>query len=384
MLLQYDKIKIKNLYMHQEAMQWLLNKQIDKTDFEKMLVTFQPAYKRNNFLYTFGMFMLTLLIGNSALSFVALLLGFSESNINIIMIAGICFSAYYLRKLIDKKNVFQNGVDYGLQYIIAGNVCYLFFDFISPEDFLSAALYFFATSLFFTIMFLAYIHFVWIVLSFISISTCVSVLFLHLNPNAILFLPFVLMAISVGVYFIAKRLFTEAHFYLHFGITCLQASCIMIFYVSCNYYLIDQIYYENYQSHPTGWVQWLFTTLTVLVPLIYIYNSLKKHNHTQLTIGLLALLASVFVIRNYYGMLPLAYALITGGIALLICVWLARKFLTEKSGFTFNKPKGDKEVMQWISFAMAQWVQVQNAASQTASQSQGGGQFGGGGAGNSY
>lgn len=382
-MLQYDKERLNNLYLQDAAKYWLRNEMIDKSTFEQIITTNQPAYKRSGFWYKSGMMLLTFFVGSSAFSFISLFVGYSSLTIDVLMLLSLVLLFFLFKRIVTEKHYFQNGIDYGMQYLASFNAAYLLFSLVNPDKELTVAIYFVLLTAFNVLMFIAYLHFVWAVLSFVTLSISTCSLILAFASNAVLYLPFVLMTLSMLVYFFAQRFFEIKNLFWHFGLSCLQAGCLVVFYFACNYYVIDQICFEYYQGHPVGWIQYVFTSLTIMVPFVYVFKGLKKRCHFKLIIGLMAMLASAFVIRTYYGIMPLAYALICAGLVLLVCVWLARKFLTETKGFSFTKGPNHKLLMQWMGVVMSQ-VTVTANQTDVNTQPTDGGKFGGGGAGNSY
>lgn len=157
-------------------------------------------------------------------------------------------------------------------------------------------------------------------------------------------LPFVMMFLSGISYFIVeKRLKNLTLPYYHKGLKLIQGFCLILFYLAGNYYVVRELnfslsteYYYNGLS-PEIPFSFLFWAFTIIIPLFYLFYSLKNKDRMMLWIGFLALCFSIFTFRMYHHVLPPEVALTIGGLVVFAFTYFSIKKLKHKeTGLTFK------------------------------------------------
>ncbi len=170
----------------------------------------------------------------------------------------------------------------------------------------------------------------------------------------------------------------------------IEALSLATFYAGGNYFVV---YEGNKLLRLTDFVGnegshllvFIFSTFTLLIPLIYILRGLIIRDHLLLRMGLVTSVLSALTFRYYFHIISPEAALTLSGLTLfLIAVGTTRFLKTERKGFTaknilVEKSKG-ANVEGWLI------VSTLNTASTThAKPFEGsGGKFGGGGTGGNW
>ena len=129
---------------------------------------------------------------------------------------------------------------------------------------------------------------------------------------------------------------------------------------------------------------YLFWNFTFIVPFLYIYQGLKQKSRLILSLGLLAIAMGVATFRNYFHVMPLEIAAIIGG-TILATAYFAIKYLkNNKTPFTYDEEADEKPFYQQAeSLIIAQTFGNQQGRNDEKPLF-GGGDFGGGGAGQEF
>jgi hypothetical protein len=149
-------------------------------------------------------------------------------------------------------------------------------------------------------------------------------------------LPFLIMGLSIGCYFLFSRLHetSEARHY-HSCLQLLRFATLLSLYAAGNNYIVRELNTVISAGHgpiPFGWLWWAFTAL---IPIAYIIKGVWKKDILFLWTGMALAAASILTIRYYYHLLPAEIVMIMGGIVLIAAVYgLSRYLRTPKKGFT--------------------------------------------------
>ena len=225
---------------------------------------------------------------------------------------------------------------------------------------------------------------------FISITACLSLLFLvffsYLKAGDIAraTMPFVLMALTGAIYIIVKLL-ADKYAFRHYSacITLIRITCLVCFYAAGNYYVVREagvqflhLALKEGEQIPLSWFFWSFT---VFIPLLYIFRGLQQKDRILLRIGICLVAAAVFTVRHYYFILPLEFAMITGGCLLILLAYNIIRYLKQpRHGFT-SRP--DNEGTAFIFNQLESLIIAKAAASDIYSAPADGNRFGGGSSG---
>lgn len=201
-----------------------------------------------------------------------------------------------------------------------------------------------------------------------------------------------LFAILIAVSFNYFKKHLKTVYYLKPIQTVIYYSYIL-FYLSGNIWVISHFsYYFSYAEdtvpglleHVLSYFYWIFT---FVVPLIYIFRSIKTRDKGWLWIGIAALFYSFYNLIGFTAFLTTDWWLTLSG-ALLFggCLWVIAKLRHRQSGLTFevDRLNDDPTFMNAEALLVTAQLGLKPEVNQEAPMKFGGGGFSGGGAGGSY
>lgn len=202
---------------------------------------------------------------------------------------------------------------------------------------------------------------------------------------ALYLLPFAGMLFSAGAYIFALRgqdRYAWRHW--HGVLLVIELLALVSFYASGNFWVVQQAGADFFQLEqvPLPWFFWIFT---FIVPLACIYLGLRRKDRHLLDIGLACMAAGVFTFRYYYHVLPLAWASVIAGAVLFATAYFSIRYLKDNQGaFTFEEDSETSMLQEIEQQLIEQTIANQPGPTPDKTESFGGGQFGGGGAGGNF
>jgi hypothetical protein len=226
----------------------------------------------------------------------------------------------------------------------------------------------------------------------VALGTFFNVLFivaslLMKNPLGKALLPFALMLLS-GVTYWTFRKFSQktTSFYWQTALYWVSTAALAVFYAAGNYFVVREANAAlNGLPNPAPEIAFaqIFWGLTFLIPALYLYGGFRWRDRTLLTLGLMALVCSILTVRYYHAVLPVEWGLLLGGIATtLIAYGVIRQLKVPKYGFSAASDTSDNDVFR-LETALLSHV-TKGIQSADHGVKLGGGDFGGGGAGEKY
>ena len=206
-------------------------------------------------------------------------------------------------------------------------------------------------------------------------------------------LPFVMMALSGGLYALARRL--DSSPYYTDPMNLVQWVTLIVLAASGNYYVVRELnglLLEPTPGQPASAnapeiaLPWLFWFLKFAIPLFHLYRGFTKKDRMWLILGALGLMAAVSTVHEYVALLPLNVALTLGGAALIgVAVFGIRYLATPRHGLT-DDPDAESPDQFFVNLGTAVAMQAAAGAQQHPKNDLhfGGGNFGGGGSEGSY
>ena len=125
----------------------------------------------------------------------------------------------------------------------------------------------------------------------------------------------------------------------------------------------------------------VFYSSTLLIPVLYIFFGLKTKNRILLLVGLFAFAFSVFTYRYYFGFLTISQGLVIAGILMISSAIFCINFLKESKFGLTDEPDENRKLANLEAVLASQYL---GQAPEESHLEFGGGDFGGGGAGNQY
>lgn len=198
----------------------------------------------------------------------------------------------------------------------------------------------------------------------------------------------VLIAISFS--YLKKQLKTS--YYLKLIQTVIYYSYIL-FYLSGNIWAISHFSYYFSDAEVTAaglsnvFLSYFYWTFTFVVPLIYIFRSIKTRDKGWLWIGIATLFYSFYNLIGLTSFLSTDWWLTLSGALLFSgCLWAIAKIRHRQSGLTFEVDRlhDDPSFIDAEALLVTAQLGIKPEVNQEAPMKFGGGGFSGGGAGGSY
>lgn len=194
-------------------------------------------------------------------------------------------------------------------------------------------------------------------------------------------LPLSGMGYSALVYFWAKRGQTRYDWrFWHDSFDVLEMIALATFYASGNIFMVQEglLTLLGVEQVPVAWLFWVFTIVT---PVVYILEGLRRRDRLMLDIGLGCIAAAVGTIRYYYHVISLAWAAVIGGAVMFLGAYFAIQYLRRHKGAFTYEADGKSSILQEIQEQLIeQTIANQPSSAPVNKESMGGGAFGGGGA----
>lgn len=391
-MLAYNSQTLDNLEIKEEAEKALRKDCIDVPTYKAIEAAHPVNFYTPNPIIKIGLFILTVVIAAFSLGLLVLIcfqmLPNERSFSGLLIFAGLaCYGA--LELFIHEKKLFRAGVDDALLWCAGG--LFLSSLFILNMDHPSATTWCLIT---FILALLATLRFADMIMAGVAFLAFLGLIFsqlIELGPVAKTITPFVIMAVSLGIYVIGRRWMTQYVFrhYKH-CLTVVAVLSLLTLYLAGNYYVVRELsnamfdlQLQDGQSIPGALFFWIYTTL---VPVIYLYLGIRKKDAILLRTGMILLAAIVFTIRYYHSVMPLETAMVLGGLILTTGAWALIRYLKEpRNGFTYveaDEPSlADKLKLESLIIAQTYTPGAHAPANDT---NFGGGTGGGGGASGDY
>lgn len=376
----YNETSITNLNIQNISRSWLKRNLITTVQFEQITTAFPESFYKPGIFVKTGLFLFTILAGCFFSGFISLF--FLENSTDkiftvISIVCSICFF-FALEYMIKDRKLFHSGIDNALLYMAA--VAALIPLFLSFEH-LNLWQYCLVLLIVNSVLLVRYAD---ILITFISAAALYG-MFANIIisiPQLKPFLPFCLMIISAIIYF-----FNRANYGVYYT-NCqivIKIVALVVFYLGGNYYVVREgnALLSDLLTPIAPQIPFsvLFYILTTAIPIIYIYSGLKNKDRILLIIGLLTTAFSIFTYRYYFDIIPMEIILVLAGSILIVLMVFCIKYLKTPQ-FGISDEKDDDQ-----NLANLEAMLVAHQFGQAAAEDQlkfGGGEFGGGGAGNSY
>ena len=395
-MIVFNKEWLHNLRIQEQAQSYRDKGYINNDEFKLARQRYAVGFYMPNPFVRAGLFLLTLLIvtvGDGLLSLMASAGNMIASPIWSFFLAVISYAA--LEAIIHAEQHFRSGVDDALELIVACQFATGFGIMLAKTQGydgntlrLIFSIFLFIVTLLLTLRFLNRLT------AAIAVASLFAAFFFAWNgvtSAGLATAPFLLMILSAVTYLIALRIGKKPELvYYKDCISMIENVSLLVIYASGNYYIVQTLGNvlgpdKNVNKPlPLGGFFWSYT---MLMPLVFVFYGLKRKDAIRLRIGLILIVAAVATFRNYYHLFPAEIMLTLAGIFTILVAWLTIRYLaTPKNGFTYTEP-GEKLLLDYLrveSLITAQSVANMPSAPKHDDSRFGGGDFGGGGASESF
>jgi hypothetical protein len=335
-MIAYNRTSLDNLSIRNQTREALAAGCITGEENTEINAAHPVNFYMPNIFICIGLFLLTALIAACSLGLLMLMSAASSGSFTVILIffGLVCYGA--LEWVVYQKRHFKSGVDYALLWMSAGLLYAGIFFVVNNMSITFQCITVFMISILFVLRFannvMALIAYTALLAFLVNMST-------EITRTVQLIIPFILMAVSMGAWFLSVRLYNRnSTRHYHQCIKTIEIAALTSFYLAGNYFIVREMgsYILGPSQNPGDIsIGWLFWILTVATPLFYIYQGIIKKEHLFLWTGLALMAAAVFTIRYYYHVMPVEWAFISGGIVMISIAYGLIKYLkTPRHAFT--------------------------------------------------
>ena len=390
-MIVYNDNSLDRLIINEEAGIALRKQLISKNEYDTIAAAYAVELYRPNIFIRIGLFLVTVVIVLMSFGLLVLVAADALDSNNGFFVICLIFAFFIyvaLEWIIQSKRHYRSGVDDALLWLTLGFI-------ISAVNLFTGITPLQQSLLIFILSLAATIRFANSVMSSVMFFSFIAIIFYSITPYGNIgkhILPFVLMSISVIIYFIVQ-IYKNKNAIRHYRycLKMLEFLSLITTYTVVNYFavrelsnLLFDLYLPVGASIPGGWFFWL---TTVLIPPLYIFGALKTKDSLMLRTGLFLLAATIFTIRYYYSVAPVEVVMTAGGLILIVATYFVIKYLrTPKYGITDKEPEDEdmQDSLQLESIVITETFQKIPVPGAGEGVNFGGGSSGGGGASGEY
>lgn len=389
-ILAYNTAELEKKRVLEEANTLYKSKFIDEEQWKKIKITYQTDLYTPSFFMRILFFIFSLIGMSTLIGPLFLLFGnIGENGYRFLsFLLGIGLIFFTEKVFIKERKHFLSGIT---EAGIYSGLSFMAFALISyrDESFYLTALIGLLLSAFAAIRYLNKIALV------ATVGFMCWLLFLVVSAIggiAMLVLPFIMMLFAAGLFLYCQKLqakLTSIIFTDSFII--LKTIALMMFYLAGNYFVVRQLSENllnmNISDGEDIPLAFLFYATTVLVPLAYLYWGIKQKSILFIRVSLLVITLTVITLKYYFSLgHPEITITLAGGLLIIISIALLYYLKHPRHGFTRDLLISDKWHSQDLTAFIASQTlggnKIETSANDTAEFK--GGQFGGGGAGQSW
>ncbi|TAH14459.1 MAG: hypothetical protein EAZ14_03920 [Runella slithyformis] len=359
----YNETWIKNAAIQAQAENWQQQGLLAEADLQKIKTALPDESYQPIVWIKIGLFIFTniaFLFGSAFMG----LGGFYEIW-GVWAFINAAVAIFVLELFIKNRKLRHSGVDNALLYIGLGAVAGCFFSIFetSPNAVAWCML---------PVLAVAVYRYADVVAALALLITFFYVLSTILFESTIgkMLAPFVFMAVSGLIYALVRRKDQQFKF-LYWANCCwvLEVAALILLYVSGNYAVVRAGSEALLGSQ--GEIQFapLFWVFTFVIPLVYVWFSVRQKDRKLLIIGLLCLVSAVITFRTYHAIVPTEIALLLGGLFLLVSAVLLIPTPTRHGGSNCkawccrslrSKPSSKPPTSNWAVVTLAVAVRAKS------------------------
>ena len=376
----YNQTWIENSYIRFVASTWRSKNLLSEEQEENTKSSFpDPMYRPGLFvkigLFFFGCIACAFFSGLVSIFFID-----AGSNVTFSALSIVCCICFLiaLEFLIKDRKLFHSGVDNALLYaaITAAMIpAFMLFENAEPWFFciISLAILLPVT--------LRYADLLTTVLCYISLVSLLGIFMMKSEIGKSL-LPFSVMMLSLTIYFLARK---NKDIYYADCQKILEVLALVTFYLGGNYFVVREgnAWITDFALGTSPEIAFspLFYFFTTVIPILYVIIGLRNNNRILFVVGLVTLAFSIYTYHHYFSFLTIAQQLALGGAVLItVSAGIIRYLKTPKHGIS-DEQEGKRKLANLEAVLVAQTFGPTTPA---GSVELGGGNFGGGGAGEAY
>jgi hypothetical protein len=384
----YHPTGLYHLAVTKETKRWFQQDLISREQFEIIRNTYPSKFYHPNFIIRILLFVATLL----ALSGVTGILGLIVSDAGESTIFKCCFiygilSFFVLDQFFIKQHHhYKSGVTEAILY----HACaFTMIGMMDVFDFnvgisLAIALVVLAFSAW------RYLDLLSTVLAIASLTGLIFYELYDAGDTLRQMIPFGIIVAFTPIYFLAKKIKVRGSLKAwQSNLVIVEGASLLLIYAAGNYFVVRQLsesmmnlYLEPGQDIPFAF---LFYSLTVIIPVAYLFFGIKRKDIVLLRVSLIAIAFSVFTFKYYFSLGHPEITLTSAGAILIgISLYLMQYLKVIRYGFTRENHLPEKWASMNVEAIIISQTLGGNQVIEDQTSGGGGGDFGGGGASTQY
>jgi hypothetical protein len=378
----YNLTWLNNLVVIKEAKRWMASGLITKEQLPAIVEQYPSKFYHPNVIIRILLFIAcAIVLGAITGLLILMVIGAEDEVVNVLAIIYGLISLFILdRFFIRAKSHYKSGITEALLYHS------ILFIVIGAEEFLEFRMVSFALLFLLLFSFTAYRYLDLISTVGALCSSAYLIFYLFYQTGGFMqqLIPIAFIIWFTPLYLFFKKLKQkeEAEVWRE-AIIIAEAVCLLFIYAAGNYLVVREVSVEFLKLEmPEGQdipMSFLFYTLTILIPILYLYFGIKNRDLVLIRVSLVVMAFSVFTFKYYYSTGHHEITLTTSGLLLLIAsISLLRWLKTPKGGYTRENILNEK----WANSNAQAFIISQTLGATKAStvHQHGGGESGGGGA----
>ncbi|GAB3332639.1 hypothetical protein GCM10027299_39360 [Larkinella ripae] len=386
----YHETWVRNKHILEQAARWRRQGLVDDAKLKQIQEKFPVGFRESNGFIEVGLFVFSIVAISGSYFLLFSLLSNALSNrvvfdvFNLLFGFAIGLLAYHL---INTRNYYRSGIDNALVIATVALIA------VGLTGLLPDSLPTWQYGLFvLPVLLVGIAYYSDLLLTMAAFATLITVLFdglLEFSGGRQV-LPFVLMAVAVGLYVLARLYENRDHLlYWRDNFILLEWLSLSLLLISCNYFANRQLNYWLLDQRPAEAPEiagaTLFWGLTTAVPVAMLYVGIRQKERPLLIMGAIGWGLALATWRYYHPLFPLEFYLVINGLSLILgAVLLIRYLRAPHNGFT-DRPDEDSPKEFLLNAEALATIQATSGQLGPKDDLQfGGGDFGGGGSGDRY
>jgi hypothetical protein len=388
-MIAYNRTWLTNLNIVKEAQRWMKEGIITKDDYTAISQAHPSSFYHPNFIIRILLFLATLIAMGGVTGLLGLMLAdIIEDVIEVVSLLYGLGSWIFLEAVFIKNGRhYKSGVNEAILYhsigwTIGGLVAMS--DFNEDVITLTCLVVFSAAAI-------RYADLISTIAAFISLCYLIVHQLYSAGEASQQIIPLVFIVLFTPAYFVIRKIKQKNTVSPWSDVIVLtEAMTLIVIYAAGNYFVVRELsesmlgfYIEEGQDIPFAF---LFYSLTVIIPIAYLYFGIREKDVVLLRVSLAALAFSVFTFKYYFSLgHPEITLTLAGAILMTISLYLFRLLKTPRNGFTQENLLKEK----WMAANPEAFIISQTLGGNKISVDQpadlgGGGQVGGGGSSDSW
>ncbi|MFN8415582.1 MAG: hypothetical protein U0U66_04540 [Cytophagaceae bacterium] len=366
---------------------------MSQEDWEKLKTTHTTFQQNSKWFIRILFFLLGVLLLDLIIGFLALFIFLNNSSSNdglYLCILGLMASVAGA-EIIARAKYYAHGLSdafiIGIQVMTFITIFTILIDLENPPIWV-ACLGLSISSLY---CYKRFVHSMSLLISVVAFIATIIALFIQLGTITTLLLPFVLMLISIGIFYTSKTWGQKTKdLLLCKDLYVLYYLSFVLFYLASNYFIIreasNELLYKADEVATDIQFSYFFQACSYLLPIGYIALGLWWRDRMILWIGIVVGIIGVFTFRYYHHILPTEIVLtLSGSILLAASLYLIKKLKHATEGFTFQKdPTQDSFTAMDLEILQSALKNINSSIDIKPKTDFNGGSSSGGGASGSY